>query len=159
MRLDKRQFCASVSVRHGEHRAKMELSPAEQYGGPGGLYRVRVARRWLDLDNGEMRFVELQAKEDLGKLELELSFEPVLAMYQDYVNHPAYWRLGILAEEEGGCLMLRRLPRGAVGELWLCISCNRTVRFSADRHGGTGALSSPLVRVRHSGVLRSGQRL
>ena len=57
MRLDKRQFCASVSVRHGEHRAKMELSPAEQYGGPGGLYRVRVARRWLDLDNGEMRFV------------------------------------------------------------------------------------------------------
>lgn len=57
MRLDKRQFCASVSVRHGEHRAKMELSPAEQYGGPGGLYRVRVARRWLNLDNGEMRFV------------------------------------------------------------------------------------------------------
>ena len=129
------------------------------YGIVTDALRCRCSAALSGTRNGEMRFVELQAKEDLGKLELELSFEPVLAMYQDYVNHPAYWRLGILAEEEGGCLMLRRLPRGAVGELWLCISCNRTVRFSADRHGGTGALSSPLVRVRHSGVLRSGQRL
>ena len=58
---EKRQFCASVSVRHGEQRAKLELSPAEKHGGPEGFYRVRVSRRWLDMDNGEMRFVNRES--------------------------------------------------------------------------------------------------
>lgn len=121
--------------------------------------RSRCSVALSGTQNGELRFVELQAREDLGAAELELSFEPVLARHQDYVNHPAYWRLGMLAYEEGGFLLLRRLPRGSVREQWLCIGCDRRIGFSADRRGGTATLSAPLVRVRHSAVLRAGRRL
>ena len=44
MRKDNRKFCASISVRNGEERAKLELSPAPLHGGPEGFYRVRLAR-------------------------------------------------------------------------------------------------------------------
>ena len=43
MRKDNRKFCASISVRNGEERAKLELSPAPLHGGPEGFYRVRLA--------------------------------------------------------------------------------------------------------------------
>ena len=46
MRKDNRKICASISVRNGEERAKLELSPAPLHGGPEGFYRVRLARRW-----------------------------------------------------------------------------------------------------------------
>ena len=44
-----------------------------------------------------MRFVELTAQNDISG-ELIISFEPMLAKYDDYVNHPAFWRLGMVAE-------------------------------------------------------------
>ena len=47
--------------------------------------------------SGEMRFVELTAQNDISG-ELIISFEPMLAKYYDYVNHPAFWRLGMVAE-------------------------------------------------------------
>ena len=51
---DKRKFSGSVSVRAGETRVRMELSPAPLHGGPEGCYRVRLARRWLDTDDGRL---------------------------------------------------------------------------------------------------------
>ena len=42
MRKDNRKFCASISVRNGEERAKLELSPAPLHGGPEGLDRKSV---------------------------------------------------------------------------------------------------------------------
>jgi hypothetical protein len=45
---DKREFCGSVSVRIDTTRCKLELSPAERYGGGEGLFRVRIGRRWID---------------------------------------------------------------------------------------------------------------
>lgn len=51
------KFSASFSVRIGTKRTRFELLPAEEHGGPEGAYRVRVARRWLDLADGNPRFV------------------------------------------------------------------------------------------------------
>lgn len=58
MRKDNRKFCASISVRNGEERAKVELSPAPLHNGPEGFYRVRLARRWLDTEDGAPRFFD-----------------------------------------------------------------------------------------------------
>ena len=45
-------FCGSIGVRFGTTRTKIELSPAENHGGPPGLFRVRVNRRWYDMADG-----------------------------------------------------------------------------------------------------------
>ena len=70
MRKDNRKFCASISVRNGEERAKLELSPAPLHGGPEGYYRVRLARRWLDTEGGTPRFFD---RDGLACLAAELA--------------------------------------------------------------------------------------
>lgn len=70
MRKDNRKFCASISVRNGEERAKLELSPASLHGGPEGFYRVRLARRWLDTEDGAPRFFD---RDGLARLAAELA--------------------------------------------------------------------------------------
>lgn len=70
MRKDNRKFCASISVRNGEERAKLELSPAPLHGGPEGFYRVRLARRWLDTEDGAPRFFD---RDGLARLAAELA--------------------------------------------------------------------------------------
>ena len=56
MRKDNRTFTTTISVRNGEKRTRLELSPASLYGGPEDAYRVRMNRRWLDMEDGEPRF-------------------------------------------------------------------------------------------------------
>lgn len=56
--MDKRQFCGSFSVKVDTKRVAFELSPAALYGGPDGLFRVRVARRWVDTADGKPRFLD-----------------------------------------------------------------------------------------------------
>lgn len=107
--------------------------------------------------NGELRFIELCAKHDIDDGEIVLRLEPVLANAKDYVNHPAYWRLGMYAEAEDGCLMLKRLPRGRQGEMHMCLACDREISFSADRNGSVGAISKPLVTLRHRVRLKAKQ--
>jgi len=93
---------------------------------------------------GELRQISLRCdREMMGRL--TISFEPVLACEKDYVNHPAYWRLGISSEIQDGALLLRRLPRGSAPEYWLCLACSEKMHVSADRGGGLDALSYPLV--------------
>jgi hypothetical protein len=55
---DKREICGSISVRIDTMRRKIELSPAEIYGGEEGLYRVRIKRRWLTGPDGEPLFFD-----------------------------------------------------------------------------------------------------
>lgn len=43
---DNRKFTASVCVKSGTTRARIELADAARHGGPAGRYRVRVDRRW-----------------------------------------------------------------------------------------------------------------
>ena len=95
-------------------------------------------------ENGELRVIELNPRIAL-KGRLVFSFEPVLADYYDYVNHPAYWRLGMEAHMDGDILVIRRLPRGDRNACWLCLACDRKFSVSADRHGNLGALSAPFV--------------
>ena len=47
-------FCGSISVRFGTSRTKIELSPAENHGGPAGRFRVRLDRRWYDLEDRKL---------------------------------------------------------------------------------------------------------
>lgn len=70
MRKDNRKFCASISVRNGEERTKLELCPAPLHGGPEGFYRVRLARRWLDTEGGAPRFFD---RDGLARLIAELA--------------------------------------------------------------------------------------
>lgn len=58
MSTDKRKFEASISVRIGTQRVKLELSPASLHGGPEGLFRVRVGRRWRDTPEGQPLFFD-----------------------------------------------------------------------------------------------------
>lgn len=52
-----KQFCGSIGVRFGTSRVKIELSPAENHGGPAGRFRVRLDRRWYDLDDEKKLFL------------------------------------------------------------------------------------------------------
>ena len=47
-------FCGSIGVRFGTNRMKIELSPAENHGGPAGRFRVRLDRRWYDLEDRKL---------------------------------------------------------------------------------------------------------
>lgn len=55
---DSRKFCASISVRAGQEHSKIEIAPAEDYGGHPGFYRLRVGRRWLNGQDGQPRFFD-----------------------------------------------------------------------------------------------------
>lgn len=55
---DNRIFTGSISIRVGGTRSKLDLSPAEIHGGPKGLYRVRLARCWLQSPEGEALFFD-----------------------------------------------------------------------------------------------------
>lgn len=67
---DKRKFTGSISVRCGETRVRLELSPASLHGGPEGFYRVRLARRWLDTEDGAPRFFD---RDGLARLAAEIA--------------------------------------------------------------------------------------
>lgn len=107
---------------------------------------------------GEKRIIRLRAKQDIS-FTLSLSFFPVLASAADYEGHPAYWRLGMESEIEGGSLLLRRLRRGDKRELWLCLACSEAAELSAQRFGGGGSLSDPYIRASVSAALAAGDAL
>ena len=52
-------------------------------------------------------------------------FEAVLAPWEDYVNHPAFARLGFQSVLRRDALLLRHLGRGEKPEAWLCAVCDR----------------------------------
>ncbi len=108
-------------------------------------------------ENGELRIVELSAKQDIENASLRFSFEPVLADANDYVNHPAYWRLGLELKRDGNCLMLRRLPRGRQAEEWLCLACDRPMQAMAERIGNEGPISEPYVTAAVDISMKAGE--
>lgn len=133
-----------------------------------GEDHCRISRKCLDIsstcgvsvaygDCGELRTVSLCADLDT-QAELSLSFRPILANYNDYVNHTAFWSLGLEAQCQGDMLMLRRLARGKKPEMYLAIVCNEAVEYSADRKGGCGPLSQAFVRCDCALTLRAGER-
>ncbi len=104
----------------------------------------------------ELRVVEIRAKEPVDA-RVELSFEPVLARYEDYAAHPAYWRLGLEALEEDGALFIRRLPRPGAPGCWLCAASDAACSLRANADGEPlGALDYPLVTLGARAALEAG---
>lgn len=81
--------------------------------------------------NGEVRALTLSSPDGIdGKV--RLTFEAVLAPWEDYVNHPAFARLGFQSVLRRNALLLRRLGRGGKPETWLCAACDRQADFCAE---------------------------
>lgn len=81
--------------------------------------------------NGEMRALTLSSPDGIDGT-LRLTFEAVLAPREDYVNHPAFARLGFQSVLRRNALLLRRLGRGGKPETWLCAACDRQADFCAE---------------------------
>ena len=81
--------------------------------------------------NGEVRALTLSSPDGIDGT-LRLTFESVLAPWEDYVNHPAFARLGFQSVLRRNALLLRRLGRGEKPEAWLCAACDRQADFCAE---------------------------
>lgn len=81
--------------------------------------------------NGEVRALTLSSPDGIDGT-VRLTFEAVLAPWEDYVNHPAFARLGFQSVQRRNALLLRRLGRGGKPETWLCAVCDRQADFCAE---------------------------
>ena len=81
--------------------------------------------------NGEVRALTLSSPDGIDST-VRLTFEAVLAPWEDYVNHPAFARLGFQSVLRRNALLLRRLGRGGKPETWLCAACDRQADFRAE---------------------------
>lgn len=81
--------------------------------------------------NGEVRALTLSSPDGIDGT-VRLTFEAVLAPREDYVNHPAFARLGFQSVLRRNALLLRRLGRGGKPETWLCAVCDRQADFCAE---------------------------
>ncbi len=114
-----------------------------------------VTRAAAEGELGEYTDISLKAKRN-AHLQLELSFEPILAALRDYMSHSAYWKLGLEARTQGTELVIRRLARGGAKELWLCLACSEATVFSAELGGGLGPLAGPFVKATAALQLKEG---
>lgn len=123
----------------------------------GGLWgRCTVAV--MAGDTAELRIIELRSEEELSG-ELIIEFEPMLARTNDYVNHPAFWRLGMHAAVNEGALLLSRLSRGETGACCLCAVSDRDGVWSANEGGAAlGWLNHPRAVLRLPVSVRAGDR-
>lgn len=116
--------------------------------GRGRGLSVRVLSAVSASDSCEARLVEIRSEAPLSGC-LELSFEPTLARRGDYEAHPAFWRLGMSAEERDGALLLRRRARGERPECWLALSGDAPSEYRANAYGrALGDLSYPMATAR-----------
>lgn len=81
--------------------------------------------------NGEVRALTLSSPDGIDGT-VRLTFEAVLAPWEDYVNHPAFARLGFQSVLRRNALLLRRLGRGGKPGTWLCAACDRQADFYAE---------------------------
>ena len=78
----------------------------------------------------------------------ERSTVPLLAPLSEALDHPAFARLGFLAEEKEGVLLLRRISRRGGGDLYLAAACSRRAEMRAGDRDGTGTLLRPRLVLR-----------
>lgn len=82
---DKRKFATSFSVKVGTQRTRVELSEAPVYGGPEGLYRVRINRRWHDCPDGSPRFMD---RATIAALVVDMSLSELAPLPPCPAYHP-----------------------------------------------------------------------
>ena len=88
-------------------------------------------------ENGELRRISGPSR---GRLKLR--FRPVLAREEDHRAHPAFWQLGLEVSAKDGAIYVRRLSRGGLPEVWLCLAA--TVPLTI-RNGAGWQMSGPLL--------------
>ena len=81
--------------------------------------------------NGEVRALTLSSPRGIEGT-VRFVFEAVLAPWADYVNHPAFARLGFQSVLRRDALLLRHLGRGEKPEAWLCAACDRPGTWRAE---------------------------
>ena len=81
--------------------------------------------------NGEVRALTLSSPSGIEGT-VRFVFEAVLAPWEDYVNHPAFARLGFQSVLRRNALLLRHLGRGGKPEAWLCAACDRPGTWRAE---------------------------
>jgi len=76
--------------------------------------------------SGERRSISILTEgEGLYSGTLTVALKPVLAFENDYVNHPAFFGLGMEAQSIPNGVIIRRLSRGKLDECYLCVKCDR----------------------------------
>ena len=80
--------------------------------------------------------------------EAELSFTPLLCPLREALDHPAFARLGIRAEESGDMLLLRRIAPKRGDDLTLAVACSGRATYLPEREGDGPVLLRPYVTVR-----------
>ena len=111
---------------------------AEFTAGEGAL-QARCTVTLAEEDVGEKRRIMLKnGAETAVSGDLELRFRPLLAREEDWRSHPAFWGLGLSARTENGCLLLRRLARGGMRELWMCLAGDMPCRYDLAPGGRAG---------------------
>lgn len=96
--------------------------------------------------SGEKRVVSLRVSGEAQICELIVVFKPVLAKHSDYESHPAFFNLGLFAQQRGTALLLRRLARNSLPETHLCFAATQPMELSAraDLLPGRGGLEAAL---------------
>ncbi len=96
------------------------------------------------VERGEVRVVEVRAKQAIPEGTLMYRFQPVLAFSADLRSHPAYCRLGLRARLEDNTLVISRAPRNQLPALHLALSCSAPM--SVDEP--LGDLADPALTIR-----------
>ena len=91
---------------------------------------------------------ELAFSETPGDCEAVLETVPLLAPLGEALDHPAFARLGVTAEERDGVLLLRRIARRGGEDLYLAAACSRRAVMRAEREGAGGTLLRPALSLR-----------
>ncbi|NLV87252.1 MAG: hypothetical protein GX025_08575, partial [Clostridiales bacterium] len=97
-------------------------------------FRSQVIYSVSSTANGEKRVISLSAfNKDEQNCQLLIMLEPVMLSMDDYVNHPAFCKLGMHAKMRAGTLILKRLARGRHPERYMCLAASEPIEASADR--------------------------
>ena len=103
----------------------------------GGACAITLETAVADAEPGELRRVTLAYDgEGQYRCTLVLRLEVVLAGKEDYVNHPAYFGLGLHARASERSLVVRRLARGRLEACALALRCSEPLRVRAREDRG-----------------------
>ena len=108
----------------------------------GGDFTASVTALLPRSDAGEVRRVKLSfAEGESGPGELILRLSPLLAAENDFAGHPAFYKLGLSMQTRDGCLVVRRLARGKLGECCMALACSAPCSFFSVPGLDTGRFS------------------
>jgi len=99
---------------------------------------------WVDTKaaperNGELRTVCVKNNQSKSlEAELVCYFEPVLARKQDYFAHPAFLKLSVETENNGGVIVIKRRSNGRSKSVFAGFACDREMSFDTMKESALG---------------------